>query len=195
MDDIHVFRNAEELSDLPEWATSVKGDDVADSDLADIGRHQGIEAVYLDGCAKLGDAALAHLAKLPALRELYITGGEITDAGLAHLAAHRGLVELGLDAPITGEGFGHLEGTPDLAEIHLPVCPRIEPANFAHLARLPALTKLCFYACRRMTDAWLDHLRGIGSLRILALKNCPGVSGERASRLSTEIPGLVIERI
>lgn len=195
MEDIHVFRNAEELADLPEGATAVKGDDVGNSDLAGIGRHPGIAAVYLDGCVRLGDAALAHLAGLPALKELYITGGAITDAGLAHLAAHRGLTELGLDAPVTGEGFGYLEGMADLAEIHLPVCPRIEPTNFAHLARLPGLTKLCFYACRRMTDDWLDHLRPLTSVRILALKNCPGVSDERASKLSTEIPGLVIERI
>ncbi|MEN8152250.1 MAG: hypothetical protein ABFS86_20700 [Planctomycetota bacterium] len=194
MGDIRVFRNAAQLAALPADTTAVKGDDVVDRDLEDIHDLDSLSVVYLDGCSNLTDAALVHVARIRKLEELYVTGDGITDDGLATLSGCRDLVEFGLDAPISGEGFRHLEGLPSLAELHLPMCPKLDPANLPILAMLPVLTKLGFYSCRRMTDGWLDRIAGITGLRALELRNCPEVSRERIQRLSGEIPGLVVDR-
>ena len=194
MGDIKVFRSGDELSALPAETTDVKGEDVVDRDLAGIDRLANLSVVYLDGCSNLTDAALVHVSKIAGLRELYITGDGITDDGLAALSGCKDLVEFGLDAPVTGEGFGHLKCLPALAELHLPLCSKLEPENLALLAELPELTKLGFYSCRRMTDGWLDILPAITGLRVLELRNCPDVSRDRIRKLSADIPGLVVER-
>ena len=66
------------------------------------------------------DAGLAHLAALPQLRELWLDGNQITDAGLAHLAALPQLQKLFLDGTqITDAGLAHLAGLTQLQELWL----------------------------------------------------------------------------
>ena len=44
-----------------------------------------------------------------------------------------------------------------------------------------------------MTDEWIDAISMIPNLRVLELRNCPGVTRERLKRLPAEMPGLAVE--
>jgi hypothetical protein len=194
MEDIPVVKSVAEIDALPPDTTVLKGVELEDADVAHLAQLPGLANVFLDGCMALSDLALATLGVLPDLEVLYISGNGITDSGLAHLAGSPKLRELGLDAPITGEGFRVLAPLATLTELHLPGCAEMTTDGVAALAALPELRRLCFYNCRTMDDAWLDALAGVRTLFHLTLFRCPGVTDEGVERLRSALPDCDVNR-
>jgi hypothetical protein len=145
-------------------------------------------------CSELDDAAVAELRRMPALRELFLMGTKISDAGVAHLAGLR-LTSLWLnDTRIGDAGVAHLAGMPlrqlaldetkitDAAGPALAALPALEELDLsssavgdgvlAHLARLPRLRALDLTRTQ-VTDAGLAHLVGLAAtLEELQLDRC-----------------------
>jgi len=84
------------------------------------------------------DAGLAHLAGLPVLETLLLSGAQVTDAGLAHLTELPTLKSL------------HLGGT------------QVTAAGLVHFQKMPALRHLGlsgYFSSDRLTDADIANLR------------------------------------
>jgi hypothetical protein len=97
------------------------------------------------------DAGLIHLARLAHLEKLDLYQSWITDAGLAHLAGLTGLRELALGGTeITDEGLRHLAGLTKVARMHLGAT-HIRGPGLAHLAGFRCLEDLWFRS-DRLTD-------------------------------------------
>jgi Leucine-rich repeat (LRR) protein len=78
-----------------------------------------VQVIYLEG-GQVTDAALAHLNRLTGLQELYLDGSQITDAGLADLQGLIGLRWLWLNrTQITDDGLVHLQALTGLQELWL----------------------------------------------------------------------------
>src|SRR5262249_41210754 len=102
------------------------------------------------------DAGLAHLAALANLRGLRLNGTKVSDAGLVHLKGMKRLGYLELnDTRVTDKGLGHLAG----------------------------LTKLKWLYVRgtRLSDAGLVWLRDMEGLVGLDLRNRSRVEGDKCT--------------
>ncbi len=103
---------------------------------------------------------------LPQLAMLGITGSQVTDAGLVHLAGLQHLEQLGLDAiPISNDGLKHLQQLKNLVVLNLSRTP--------------------------ITDAGLVHLRGLTNLKDLSLEESK-VTEAGIAELQTALPKCVI---
>ncbi len=91
------------------------------------------------------DDFLPHLAKLPALRVLYLSGTKVTDAGLAHLAGMKSLEDLSIGgdagSDITDAGLAHLKNLTNLRDLSI-YSKKITPAGYAHVAAMTELKAL-----------------------------------------------------
>jgi hypothetical protein len=65
------------------------------------------------------DAALAHVGKLSGLTWVSLDSERITDVGLAHLARLSNLERLLLDAPVSGNGAGHMKALRNLKRLQV----------------------------------------------------------------------------
>lgn len=193
--EIPIVSSAQEIEALAPDTTTVKGNDLADADLAGLARLQELETVYLDGCNRLGDGAFPLLSAIRSLRVLYISGHGITDEGLALLTACRGLEEFGLDANITGKGFLYLSALPELRELHLPGWRELTGDGVAAVASLPNLSKLCFYGTKVLDDEMLGRLAGAAKLEELVLMGCPNVTEGGADNLMNVLPDCMVVRM
>jgi hypothetical protein len=87
----------------------------------------------------ISDAGLAHLAAFPALTDLHLVSGRVTDAGLARLKALKRLRRLTLGAPaVTDKGVAQLAALKDLEVLDLRGV-RLTPAGAKALRALPRL--------------------------------------------------------
>jgi hypothetical protein len=91
-----------------------------DSSMAAISGLTDLEALYIDGPARITDAGVAHLANLDKLAVLRIEGASLTETGFAAVAEHRGLYILDLTgSTITDAGLGHVAKLKKLNGLHL----------------------------------------------------------------------------
>jgi hypothetical protein len=97
------------------------------------------------------------------VREAYLGGNRVTDAGLAHLQGLMGLRRLFL--------FG----------------PRVTDASLAHLQGLTGLRELDFDGAQ-VTDAGLEHLHGLTSLQVLQL-NGTQITKAGLAQIRQALPG------
>lgn len=121
---------------------------------------------------KVTDAWLVHLAGLTNLEELSVSGDKraITDAGLANLKALTKLRKLSVysDA-ITAAGYVHLEGLTELEELHVGnVLEKDAETALPHMKGMTNLRELSIGG-DRLTDAGLAHLQGMTELRKLTI--------------------------
>jgi RNA polymerase sigma factor (sigma-70 family) len=87
----------------------------------------------------ISDAGLAHLAAFPALTDLHLVSGRVTDAGLARLKALKNLRRLTLGAPaVTDKGVAQLAGLKNLEVLDLRAV-QLTPAGAKALRALPRL--------------------------------------------------------
>jgi hypothetical protein len=131
---------------------------VTGADLKLLAALPALRRLLLDHCEQLADAALAPLARLPALRELGLSYTGVGDAGLAHLA---GLPLEELDLTVTlvsDEGLRHLAGMTHLRELGLVGCKNVDGRGLALLRGLPLNKLLLSYSARIDNDS-LTHLR------------------------------------
>ena len=116
------------------------------------------------------DADLAILGDRPDLQHLWLTGADISDEGLAHLAGLRKLVVFNLaDTPkVTDLGVQHLAPIlPALNSLELPGT-RITDASMAAIGQIQGLSDLDL-SRTRVTDDGLAHLAGLIKLKFLWL--------------------------
>lgn len=93
---------------------------MTDEVLADLSAIGTITGLSLAGSKALTDEGARHLARLPGLRHLDVSGTAITDRGLAVLRSLPALETLSLaGTPITDEGAAHFTACPQLREINL----------------------------------------------------------------------------
>jgi hypothetical protein len=116
----------------------------------------GIEELDLGGSKAVTDEGVGHLARLPALRHLNLSGTGVTDRGLAILRSVPGLTHLSLAMTrVTDEGMRHLESGHALESVNLMWTATGDGALRA-LAGKPSLTH--FRSGNGITDAGLPIL-------------------------------------
>jgi thiol-disulfide isomerase/thioredoxin len=115
------------------------------------------------------DRGLAAVARLRSLKWLALPE-EITDEGLAHLAGLPKLEGLLLSGKsITGSGLVHLRRIPTLRVLSLNGQSALQDASLAPLVELPHLESLSLGNASRITDAGVDLLVKSPALRKLDL--------------------------
>jgi hypothetical protein len=93
---------------------------MTDAVLADVARIEAITALDLGGSKALTDEGVRHLARLPALKHLDLSGTAITDRGLQVLRDLPALEMLSLaGTAISDEGVAHLAHCRDLRQVNL----------------------------------------------------------------------------
>ena len=134
--------------------------------------------------ALVDDAAMAQIARMPALRMLVIQGTVATDEGFEALSRSRTIEHIwGRECPnLTGRGFGALARMPALRGLgvsckrvddaalstlpHLPELREFMPmdvpdAGFLHVGRCPKLERLWCMYCRDTGDTATEHIAGM----------------------------------
>jgi hypothetical protein len=172
-------------------ALDLRDSKVSDSVLADIGRLEGLEVLWIRYNQRVTDEGIHHLRDLTGLRELMLGGTKLTDAGLAALedltklevlyiwrtaVTDEGLYHLrkmkslrilyASNTTIRGTGFSHLTEVP-LDKLWL-VDTRVNDEGATHIGRLATLTDLRL-AKSALTDAGVQGLRGLVGLETLIL--------------------------
>ena len=135
-----------------------------------------------------GDAPAA-LRQLTGLLRLDLSRTPLTDAGLAAIAVHAGLLELnlwGCDA-ISDEGLAALGALHSLERLELGRCTKLTAEGLRALQGLAHLSALGL-AGTGIDDAGLAALRGLQALRTLDLAETQ-VAGEGLAHLA-ELPGI-----
>jgi len=177
----------------------VAQDQLTDKGVCLVGGLTNLESLDLYGNAKLTDAGLealtnlrllrhirlgmegpftdrgmAHLAKLPALKVLWLDTHGITDNGLRELAQSRSLERLcvhWLDA-LTARGVAYLKKMPQLKGLDVGSA-RLTDVDLAHLTVMPNLD--CLVLPGGFTDVGIRHLAGLDHLKYLWV-NCSSTS-------------------
>ncbi len=165
--DAKIAQALEGLTDLQDLTVEVVRQPLAAA-LQGLPRYQPGLTTLRVGRAKVTDADLAAIARLPRLRLLFTTESTITDAGLVHLGNLAPLADLTLmGAKLTDEGLVHLARLPALEHLDLS-STRITDVGLVHLTRLPKLARLEL-ANTGVTDAGLPELARIRTLTELDL--------------------------
>jgi hypothetical protein len=137
-----------------------------DSSMAAISGLTRLEALYIDGPARITDAGVAHLANLDKLAVLRIEGAGLTETGFSAVAEHRGLHVL------------DMTGTP------------INDAGLMHLAKLKKLNGL-HLSGSHLTDEGLTQLLALPGLECLTvLTGRGGPTPEGIAKLKASMPKL-----
>ncbi len=123
---------------------------------------------FLGGRHRLSDADLPLLSKLTGIHILWISGGQITDDGIRHLAPLTQLGQLHLASlNVTDAGLAALGGLTHLHTLELEDT-RIGDETLARIAGLRNLDRLDLSGTR-VTDAGLAHLKTTQQLENLKL--------------------------
>ena len=124
--------------------------------------------------------------------EFQLTGRDLTDAGLAQVAALKKIVRLNLrDTRVTSAGLVHIKGLTSLSRLHLERTS-VDDSGTENLAGLINLEYLNLYNTK-ITDKTLVHLAGLKKLKQLYLWQT-GVTDEGVSRLAKALPECRIVR-
>jgi len=109
---------------------------MTDDLLEDLSRRaQTVTALGLSGCREVTDAGVRHLARMPALQHLDLTGTSVTDAGLQVLRHLRELRTLSLAwNRVTEAGIRVLAHCDELEHVNLGVPPEVGDAAVRTLA-------------------------------------------------------------
>jgi len=141
---------------------------------------------------KLGDAGLAHLAKIKSLVVVSLKGTKITDAGLAHLKGLVTVRRLHLENTAVGDaGVAQLTGLVNLEYLNL-YGTKVSDAGLVHLKNLKKLKSLYLWKTD-VTDTGVEQLAAaLPELTIVqgAEINHPG--GNVVKRLVIDDPTLPI---
>jgi len=146
-------------------STSINSNLISDDDLAIISQRDQITSLNLNGSKRVTDKGLAHLARMPQLRELTLDG-EITDCGLEVLAELRELrvFKMFWQSNVTDNGVANLKFCDQLEEVDLLGCNTGDGA-IAALAGKPKLYR--FKTGRNVSDDGLALLQQFPGFKTL----------------------------
>ncbi len=101
--------------------TGLRSGRITDELLARLAQLDFVTSVHLEGSRFVSDAGLHHLARMPQLQRLNLTGCGFTDAGLTVLRQLPALREFYLyhHHSVTDAGLAHLDGCPHLERVDL----------------------------------------------------------------------------
>ena len=139
---------------------------ITDAAMKRLSKLDHVTHLDLGGCLQLTDEGLAHLARMPQLRELDINGwkGQLTDKGLAALSHLRELrkFEICWQQNISDAGLAHLAACEHLESVNLMGTPSGDGAiaALAGKAKLKQLT-----TGRELTDKGIEHLHQIPAFK------------------------------
>jgi serine/threonine protein kinase len=141
------------------------------------------------------NAGLAQLRKLTGLQRLNLWDCMgITEVGLHHLEALKGLTSLGLSGcDITDWGLRHLKALPNLTDLDLAGCSEITDAGLTHLQALPKLANLRLSGIR-ITDKGIAELKPLTNLASLELVGTT-VTDLGVAQLAHQLKGCVARRV
>ena len=124
----------------------------------------------LNGCAAVSDAGLAHLAEIPAIRELYLDSQNITDAGLRNLSGLASLEVLYLSTDgISDAGLAHLGKLAKLRNLSV-YSKAVTDAGYAGLAGLADIEEIHVGGISHdLGDACLESMKGMTKLKELSV--------------------------
>jgi hypothetical protein len=129
---------------------------MTDDVLERVSRLEHVTALRLGGSKRLTDAGVRHLARMPGLRTLDLSGTQVTDRGLAILRELPALESLSLAwTGVTDTGLVHLSHCERLVRVDLSAT-RTGDGAIAALAGMPALRH--FRSGELVTDAGLPLL-------------------------------------
>ncbi|MEE3373449.1 MAG: hypothetical protein VX346_29195 [Planctomycetota bacterium] len=124
--------------------------------------------------------------------EFQLTGRDLRDSDLVHLAELRNLVSLNLKGTrVTSAGLVHLKGLKALQVLHLERTA-VDDREMGQLAHLQQLKYLNLYGTK-VTDKTLVHLRKLKNLRRLYVWQT-GVTAGGATQLTRKLPRLKVVR-
>lgn len=138
-------------------------------------------------CAHVTDRGFAAIARLARLASLNLGGPKLTDAAMAHLADAPRLKELG---PILfgDDAFAHIARIPRLEKLTNMYNRSTTDAATRHLRNH---SRLVYYSAfgTQITDESLRILAGLPRLETLEFENCAGISDDGVREL-TRLPRL-----
>jgi hypothetical protein len=124
------------------YSIDVHRQDVRNAQLLPVGRLTGLRRLFLSRTPTLGDAGLAHLAPLWALKTLTLDHTAVSDEGLPALSRLRALQELDLGhTRITGRRLSVLSVLGSLRRLDVSYTS-VDDAAVGGLASLPRLEEL-----------------------------------------------------
>lgn len=155
-----------------------------------VGRFEDVQEISLGSHRDLRDEQLINLRKFPCLEELDLKHTNLTDSGIAHLAACRNLRSLSLRfVPVTDDSASVFASLPRLRELDL-WGTEITDETLRELAALRELQSLTLHDTA-VTDAGLEYLESYPALEEVALARTE-VTSEGKERLRSAIPGITI---
>ena len=127
-----------------------------------------VTSVDASGVGSFGDTDIDPLTKLKGLRDVNLSGTQVSNDGLVKL-----------------------QGVKQLRKLELQTCANISDDGMQHLAALPKLEQvLLLYNSGSITNGALQQLAKIKSLRLLDVRGCVQISDEGVAHLAT-LPNLV----
>jgi hypothetical protein len=150
------------------------GDQTTDDQLVWLAEFDQLIKVDFSEVDNDAESGFGCLEGLKNLRMIGISGGGITDAGLAHLASLRHLETLYLfDArAITDAGMAHLASLRHLETLYLFDARAITDAGMAHVGKMSTLRNLCLASNTAITDEGVAQIAKLRQLQELHLSGC-----------------------
>ncbi len=140
----------------------------ADTVLAEVGRLNQLQRLWLSNTSVITEAELVDLDGLTKTSFVVVNSSQVTDAGLAHLKGLANLSLLSLEGTqVTDAGLAHLKGLTNLSTLWLG-SHKVTDAGLVHLKGLTNLSDLSLHGTH-VTDAGLVHLKGLTNLSVLDL--------------------------
>jgi Leucine-rich repeat (LRR) protein len=140
----------------------------ADTVLAEVGRLNQLQRLWLSNTSVITEAELVDLNGLTKIAFVVVNSSQVTDAGPVHLNGLANLSILSLEGTqVTDAWLVHLKGLTNLSDLSL-YGTQVTDAGLVHLKGLTNLSVLDLRDTQ-VTDAGLVHLRGLTNLSTLRL--------------------------
>lgn len=151
-----------------------------------------LRCLVLRNCNRVGDAGAAALARCTTLRRLNVSCTALTTQGMRHLATLpqlESLIVSGCRRTVTPAGLSALAAAPALRLLDLSDSKWLDDAGMQALGQLEQLHYLLLRGCVRITDNGVAALLGARSLRVLMVHGCFSVT-PRGLQLLLQLPFL-----
>ena len=157
---------------------SIEGVEISSAGLRTLKNLQNLEILRIGWSKGVSDEALAPVAEMSSLKELLISGNkEVTGSGFKHLEGHPNLRNLKASGTsITDDAFAHIGRIPNLEFLDLARSEGLTGSGLENLSRLP-LTTLLLQRSPIQGDGLLK-LASLTTLETLNLGQCEALDAK-----------------